>query len=139
MTHPADFNDAHRRHWEDAELLFAHERWSNSDQLYAFSAECGLKMVMQALGLPVDKTAPQERKYRQHVQYLWPLFITFVQERKGAKYLSLLPSGAPFADWSHDNRYAHRSHFQKSDVTGHRKAACGIYRMVQRAKEEGLL
>ncbi len=46
MTHPAAFADAHRRHWEDAELLFAHERWSNSDQLYGFSAERGLKTVM---------------------------------------------------------------------------------------------
>jgi hypothetical protein len=54
MTYPADFADAHRRHWEDAELLFAHDRWANADQLYGFSAECGLKTVMQALGMNTD-------------------------------------------------------------------------------------
>ena len=25
MLHEADFADAHRRHWEDAELLYGHE------------------------------------------------------------------------------------------------------------------
>ena len=27
MPHPADFVDAHHRHWADAELLFDHDRW----------------------------------------------------------------------------------------------------------------
>ncbi len=86
MTHPADFADAHRRHWQDAELLFAHERWSNSDQLYGFSAECGLKAVMKALGMPVvDKGMPSESKYREHVRELWPLFMTFAADRDGAR------------------------------------------------------
>ena len=54
MPHDADFSDAHRRHWEDAELLHAYSRWANADQLYGFSAECGLKAVMQVLGMHVD-------------------------------------------------------------------------------------
>ncbi|MDE0002871.1 MAG: hypothetical protein OXQ29_09265 [Rhodospirillaceae bacterium] len=41
MPHPADFLDAHRRHWCDAELLFNDSRWANADQMYGFSAECG--------------------------------------------------------------------------------------------------
>lgn len=27
MSHPADFHDAHLRHWQDAELLFRHDRY----------------------------------------------------------------------------------------------------------------
>ena len=27
MAHPADYSDAHSRHWEDAEVLFGHDRW----------------------------------------------------------------------------------------------------------------
>ena len=51
MIHPTDFVDSHRRHWQDAELLFDQSRWANADQLYGFSAECGLKAVMKALGM----------------------------------------------------------------------------------------
>ena len=55
MAFPADFRDAHLRHWQDAELLFEHQRWANADQLYGLSAECGLKAVMRALGMPVGR------------------------------------------------------------------------------------
>ena len=42
MPHPADFVDAHHRHWADAELLFEHDRWANADQLYyAHGGYCG--------------------------------------------------------------------------------------------------
>ena len=60
MPHPADFHDAHRRHWQDAELLRKHGRWANADQLYGFSAECGLKAVMKALGMAVDSMGVPE-------------------------------------------------------------------------------
>ena len=43
MAYPADFSDAHVRHWRDAELLYAARCWGNADQLYGFSAECGLR------------------------------------------------------------------------------------------------
>ena len=71
MPHPADFVDAHHRHWTDAELLFERDRWANADQLYGFSAECGLKAVMKTFGMPVDETGtPEEREHRVHVQDL---------------------------------------------------------------------
>ena len=57
MPHPADFVDAHRCHWADAELLFGHALWANADLLYGFSAECGLKAVMTTLGMPVGGLA----------------------------------------------------------------------------------
>ena len=55
MSHLADFHDAHLRHWQDAELLFRHDRWANADQLYGLSAECGLKAVMRLLEMPVGR------------------------------------------------------------------------------------
>ena len=97
--HPADFFDAHRRHWEDAEILFGRDRRENADQLYRLSAECGLKAVMKTLGMRVDTTGtPDARKHLVHVQKLWPIFETFAGDRDGARYLSPLPSGRPFAD-----------------------------------------
>ena len=140
MPYHADFTDAHRRHWEDAELLFANDRWANADQLYGFSAECGLKTVMKALGMQVDPTgSPKDMKYRKHVQDLWSVFPSFAQGRKGSRYLRWLPKGKPFNNWSHHDRYAHRTNFPKQDVEHHQRAAQEIRRMVRRVTQDGLL
>ena len=53
MTLTVNFTEAHRRHWKDAKLLYAHRRWGNADHLFGFSAECGLKAVMTRLGMPL--------------------------------------------------------------------------------------
>ena len=137
--HDANFTDAHRRHWEDAELLFAHARWANADQLYGYSAECGLKLVMESLGMAVDDTgAPAGRQHRVHVQELWPEFIAFAgSRREGARYLALLPSGEPFKDWSHHDRYAHQMHFDEQHAQRHRQAANEVRRVAELAFEDG--
>lgn len=137
MPHPADFFDAHRRHWEDAELLFEHRRWANSDQLYGFSAECGLKAVMKIWGMSVDEEGkPKDTEYRQHVQDLWKEFVTFPRKREENRTLALLPAGEPFAGWSHHDRYAHRGPFREEEVRRHREAARQIGAMVNRAIED---
>lgn len=135
---PAHFADAHRRHWEDAELLLEHARWANADQLYGYSAECGLKLVMASLGMAVDDVGvPAERRHRVHVQDLWPEFIAFAgARREGARYVALLPPDARFADWSHHHRYAHRGHFARSDAQRHRDAADEVRRIVDLATED---
>ena len=137
MIHPANFVDANQRHWKDAELLFDHQRWANADQLYGLSAECGLKAVMQILGMPVDDQGRPSKRYRKHVHEIWPDFVTFAGERKGARYLSRLPADAPFDDWSHHNRYAAHGHFQPGDVEQHRDAARRVFRVVQLAMQSG--
>ena len=140
MIHSADYTDAHRRHWSDAQLLFRHARWANADQLYGFSAECGLKAVMRALGMPVETTGmPKKPEHRKHIQEIWPAFATFVQGRNGARYLAMLSAPAPFADWSHHNRYANRTHFPEPDVRRHRNAARQVCRVVRRAEKDGKL
>jgi len=140
MPYPADFGDAHCRHWEDAELLRDNNRWANADQLYGFSAECGLKAVMRALGMPVDQIgAPTEGQHRQHVHKLWPIFESFAQGRDGARFAAMLPDGKPFAGWSHHDRYADRKHFGPAGVDAHRDAAAQVSNMVKRARQDGVL
>ncbi len=137
MPHPADFIDAHRRLWTDAELLFGHDRWANADQLYGFSAECGLKAVMEILGMAVDTTGtPAAREHRVHVQELWPIFEKFAGDRNGARFLRSLPDGMPFSDWSHHDRYAHGHHFRQEKAGLHREAARRICQMVQRTQQD---
>lgn len=138
MIHPANFVDAHRRHWDDAEFLFHHQRWANADQLYGFSAECGLKAVMKGLGMRVDNVGrPRNSRFVRHVQHIWPEFQAFAHARNGARYLAKLPTGRPFADWSHHNRYASSTPFAHGNVDPHRAAALGICQMVQLATQDG--
>lgn len=138
MAHPADFSDAHDRHWEDAELLYDNERWANADQSYGFSAECGLKAVMLSHGMPVDATGtPTEDAHRKHAHELWETCKAFLQGRLAAQYLRLLPAGVPFDDWSHHDRYAHRRHFEEANVNPHRQAARAIRGMMQTLRQDG--
>ena len=52
----------------DFQLLFGDSRWANADQMYGFSAECGLKAVMKKLGMQVDVTTgtPAQDAHRKH-------------------------------------------------------------------------
>ena len=138
MGNPADFHDAHLRHWRDGELLFRHDCWANADQLYGLSAECGLKAVMLGFRMPVEDGAPT-RQYRKHLPQLWDIFTRFVRSRNGARYLRLLPGDNPFASWSIEDRYAHRRHFHYASVSPLRSAADGVRRMVRRAQEDGVV
>ena len=132
MAYPADFRAAHRRHWQDAELLFEHQRWANADQLYGLSAECGLKAVMRTFGMPVGRHGvPTQREHRQHVRALWPEFVALANGRGVGKYLQMLPKGEPFAGWSTGDRYAHGRHFSRTCVGQHRSAARAVRVMVQ--------
>ncbi len=140
MEHPADFPDAHRRHWEDAELLLARGRLANADHLYGFSAECGLKAAMQSQGMPVDATGtPTQKGHRKHVHELWQTSKAFLKGRLARQYLQLLPAGTPFADWHHNNRYAHRGHATGANLSPHHQAARAIRNLVQRMAQDGQL
>ena len=139
MTPPTDYVDAHGRHWRDAEVLYGHKCVANADHLYGFSAECGLKAMMEVLGMRLDATGKPPRQYMKHVQDIWPEFKTFANARGGWRFLKQLPGGSPFADWSQDDRYAHSQYVQKGAVDQHRTAALGVRRMVERAEQDGTL
>ena len=120
MRYDDDYDDARRRHWDDAEFLFANGRYANADHLYGISAECALKAVMQRLGMPVDA-----QRYRRHLPALWRLFLDSVAGRPGASRLEALLSEAfrertAFFDWRIADRYARAKCFRRGNVELHR-------------------
>lgn len=72
----ADFLDANERHWDDAEHLFQAQRWANADHLYGIAAECGLKRLMLAFGMPYDavRDRPANAQDRVHAEGCWARF-----------------------------------------------------------------
>lgn len=74
---PADFLDAMDRHWRDAELLRRKERLANADHLYGLSAECGLKAIMQRLGMEMKNNVPRFRDDRKHINGLWDRYESY--------------------------------------------------------------
>ncbi|MCP4655857.1 MAG: hypothetical protein GY856_10615 [bacterium] len=134
-----NYRDAARRHWDDAELLEGSNRFPNSDQLYGLAAECALKEVMVALGA---FTTPEgdlsETRHRQHIDALWPAFLSFASGRRGSRYLSPLRKfdANPFEDWNIVHRYAADSAAPSGSArTSHAKAARSCFVVLQRATE----
>ncbi len=89
----ADFRDAWMRHKEDGDLLYKKKRWANADHLYGLAVECGLKAVMQALGMAVNPTGvPVSRQHRVHLPDIWYAFHAFVYRSSGSSGASLFES-----------------------------------------------
>lgn len=137
---PADFLNAHYRHWTDAETLYQRQRWANADHLYGLSAECGLKAIMYRLGMKTHPTGkPVASEHRTHINELWRVFRTFVSGRRAVRYASWLPAANPFRDWLVDQRYAHEGHFTEDIVRQHRNGAQKVRYLVDNAHRSGLL
>lgn len=137
---PADFLDPHTRHFEDADRLFREQRWANADHLYGLSAECGLKAVMQKLGMRTDPMGkPLDKSHRKHIDVLWNAFLSFALQRHAIAYARLLPNANPFSDWAVDQRYAHQQHFSQHITATHRQGAEYVRRVVNEARRNGLL
>ncbi|MDI6750470.1 MAG: SAM-dependent methyltransferase [Rhodocyclaceae bacterium] len=135
-----DFLDAHERHWTDAELLFEARRWANADHLYGMAAECGLKRLMLAFGMPLNhaKDRPDKASDRQHADGIWARYESYrCGHHWGAGYV--LPSENPFKNWEVSQRYANRSHFDQARVQEHQSGAHAVRTLVTKARKEGLL
>lgn len=135
-----DFLDAHERHWDDAERLFKAQRWANADHLYGMAAECGLKRLMLAFGMPFDaaKNRPANASDRQHVDGIWARFESYrCGHHQGAGYA--LPPTNPFDDWHVSQRYAHQRYFDQPLAQAHQSGARAIRALVRQAQKEGLL
>lgn len=136
----ADFLDAHHRHWDDAERLFLAQRWANADHLYGFAAECGLKRLMLAFGMPYDvaKDRPQHDVDRKHADEVWARFESYRSGAVlGAGYAPVVAAN-PFSQWSASQRYAHHSNFNQARANGHRVGADAVRALVLKAQREGL-
>lgn len=136
----ADFQDAHERHWHDAEHLHAQNRLANADHLYGMAAECGLKRLMQAMGMSYDPTRdrPTHKLDRVHANGIWARFETYrCGHHGGAAYA--LPSLNPFSDWDVSQRYANQQHFDEARVDPHKEGAAAVRRLVRMAQFEGII
>ena len=136
----ADFLDAHERHWQDAEMLFQRQRWANADHLYGMAAECGLKRLMLAFGMPFDtaRDRPAHENDRKHADGIWARFEAYrCGHHQGAGYA--LPAPNPFDNWDVAQRYARQSSFDQARVDAHRAGADEVRGLVHKALREGLI
>jgi hypothetical protein len=137
----ADFQDAHERHWQDAELLFNAQRLANADHLYGVAVECGLKRMMQAFRMETDHRGPKLAVDRKHVNELWDRFETYQTGRHGRLGYEL-PKENPFDSqykWDVAQRYASRQHFDEARVLAHRACANLVRGLIKKATMEDLL
>lgn len=139
MSMNADFQDAHARHWEDAEHLFQAQRWANADHLYGVAAECGLKALMLVFGMPFDqeKKRPKNGEDRVHANGLWTRYEAYREGSQGGRYG--LPGENPFSDWDISDRYVHRAQFDVQHTAVHRAGADQVSCLVKQVQNEGLL
>ena len=132
---PDDFFNAFQRHWRDAEFLYADSRWANADQIYAYSAECGLKCLMQQLfGMSVN---PVSRKDRIHADEIWNRYEAYRAGNGATGYV--LPQPNPFDNWDISWRYAHDSNFNQNVVDPHKNGTKIVKGLIDKAILEGRL
>lgn len=133
----ADFLDAHDRHWHDAELLLNGNRLANADHLYGMAAECGLKRLMMEFGMPVKTDgSPSAPKDRIHADKTWDEFESYrTGYVAGAAYA--IGMANPFTDWKVDQRYAHRSEFDRRRVEAHRTGTENVRNLIAKARQQG--
>lgn len=132
-----DYAAAARRHWRDAGLLEAHERWPNADQLLGQAAECALKAIALEAGfmkMKDDKPEPEKQKHRTHIDMFWSEFLFLAQGRALASAGARLEAvgSAPFADWHIAQRYAGDDVTDAPHVSRHRVAASACCRLLDR-------
>jgi len=140
MAMQADFLDAHHRHWDDAERLFAAHRWANADHLYGMAAECGLKRLMLVFGMLFDSVGdrPANQPDRVHADGVWARYESYrCGHHRGATYV--LPPVNPFDNWNASQRYAHQSLFDAARATSHQIGANQVRQLIKKAQWEGLI
>lgn len=125
---------------DDAETLYMSERWANADHLYGVAAECGLKRLMLAFGMPWDqvKDRPSAFDDKKHVNDIWLRYDSYRSGYlQGAAYPLLAIN--PFADWDVNQRYASRSEFDQARVERHRNGAEAVQALIDKARRDGLI
>ena len=133
-----DFLDAHKRHWQDAELLRSYTRLPNADHLYGMSAECGLKRLMMCFGMPLTPTGGPPPDDKKHIDEVWGRYEGYRSGHVAGPGYSL-PSVNPFVDWRTEQRYNHQNGFSSSTVDAHRSGAEAVHQLIEKALRDGLI
>lgn len=147
MPSTVDFRSASKRHWDDATLLEANGRTGNAGQLYGFSAECGVKALLVALGYPTEpdgspanKPPAGTPKVRLHINQLVSKMGDIrgeIERRNGAKYTAMIPNITKFSDWSTEHRYRVNTAIPDS-LPAWRSAAKKVMQMLDEAFLDGV-
>lgn len=139
------YAEAARRHLVDAEMLFTGNRKANAGQLYGFVTECGMKALLIACKVPADGDGGIARNHRlrAHVPLLWDRIVfdgsLIPDGLLSTKYMAMIGSVACLNDWSVDHRYWRESALPISSVAAWRNAAQDVGKMLDQAKEDGVL
>jgi len=141
-----DFKAAARRHHHDAELLRNEGRGANAGQLYGFAAECGLKALMVAHGLPTEPSGDIRKRprgnFRKHMPDLGQAVATitlFPDGRAATRYVSMLPDLSHFNDWSVDHRYWMEAMLPSGSLQNWHAAALQVSAMLDAATADGVM
>lgn len=121
-----DFQDAAKRHLDDAELLFMHSspRLANASHLFGISAECSLKAITR-------KFNPSAKFYgnKGHIPLLFSELSNVAPALAGNASLAGQITGLNpnFAKWRVAQRYESQSTFTPAVVLQEQKGASDAY------------
>jgi hypothetical protein len=140
-----DYGASARRHFQDAEMLFASNRAANAGQLYGFVAECGVKAMLVACRVPTDQSGSIKFRdpFRQHVPKLMDSVnlngALIPDGRFISTYLAFIPGISALNDWSVDHRYWKDEALPSASVTAWKSAAIEVLSMLDEAAANGVL
>jgi hypothetical protein len=144
-----DFKNAAIRHFKDGELLYAHSRWANADQLYGLSSECILKHII--VGLDPDSVNPvsgdfsRTSAHKKHLgnqntgRDLWNYFSVTFNEALLARSGYGMPDVNCFGDWDIFQRYVHECCIDKQRTDSHRSATRELHNLLQELFIKGVI
>jgi hypothetical protein len=129
----------------DANTLLGESRGANAGHLYGIVAECGLKALLIACGVPADSNGeiPLGNRFRQHVPVLPGRIVVdghlIPDSSRASQYLTSLAHLGKFNDWLIEHRYWREAALPLHSVGAWKVAAEEILLMVDKAKEDGVL
>jgi hypothetical protein len=131
-----DFQDAAKRHLDDAELLFSQEpkRLANASHLFGVSAECALKAILDAKNK--DSFNP---KKSGHVPKLFTQFIHVTPNIDANLANSVSEISKLFSDWDVSQRYVPQSIFIESDIALQKNGATNALFLMKTYLSGGVL
>jgi hypothetical protein len=150
ITITTNYADAARRHLVDADDLLSRNRQANAGQLYGFAAECGLKALLLACGVPksADGGIDSGHHLRVHIPKLHSRIDDDIVNggslipdgRLATKYMAMVSGSIKnFSDWAVDHRYWQESALPLASVAAWQVAATAVAALLDQAKQDGQL
>lgn len=105
-----NYEEAARRHYQDARYLLDQKRLGNTGQLLGFAAECGMKSMLVACGAPVTAAGDVTKasRFREHLPKLIDLMDqieNLSDSRLAGEFLARIGDLDRLRDWDIHHRY----------------------------------